>query len=72
MNRDEDGNDVHKKVDAAADKLEDFRNQMGDHFEDSADSDRALEAWDLIAVKPSPIARGVVVDILELWKGIET
>ncbi len=60
-----------KKVDAAVDKLDEFRDQMGDRFEDSADLARALEEWDFIAVKPSPIARGVVVDILEMWKGIE-
>ena len=45
---------------------------MGDRFEEAADLARALEEWDLIAVKPSPIARGVVVDILQLWKAIET
>ena len=45
---------------------------MGDRFEEAADLARALEEWDLIAVKPSPIARGIVVDILQLWKAIET
>jgi hypothetical protein len=61
-----------KKVDAALVKLDDFRNPMGDRFEDAADLAGALEEWDLIAVKPSPIARGIVVDILQLWKAIET